>query len=75
MLDNLRDQSSSSPFFQDEEPDIPELEPKRPAARRRRKQFLGMTPVQRFVMAFMLMLVVCLMGAMFLFVTGRFWLA
>ena len=40
-------------------------------ARPRSKRILGMTSVQRFVIAFMLMLAVCVIGAMALFVTGK----
>ncbi len=73
MLDNLREQAASSPFMPDDEPEAPVPQRRRPAGRRK-KQFLGLTPVQRFVMAVMLMLTVCLLGAMFLVITGKFWL-
>lgn len=73
MLDNLREQAASSSFPPDDEPeaDVPKY---KPPAVRRRKQFLGLTPVQRFIMAVMLMLTVCLLGAMFLVIAGKFWL-
>jgi hypothetical protein len=73
MLDDLREQAASSPFMPDDEPEIRGSQPRRPASRRK-KQFLGLTPVQRFIMAVMLMLTVCLLGAMFLVITGKFWL-
>ena len=40
-------------------------------ARSRPKKFLGMTSMQRFVLAFLLMLVTCLLGFLCLFATGR----
>lgn len=70
MLDNLRDDEFSKPFFEDDTP----LEAPEPEVRpipRRSGRFLGMTPFQRFVIAMMLMMVVCLLGTMFLLATGR----
>ena len=71
MLDNLRDQAASSPYF-DEEP-IPET-PVRPPSTPRRTidQMTGMTAQQRFIVAVMLLAVVCLLGTMAIMVTGRF---
>ncbi len=67
MLDDLRDEFSTS--FE-EQPTVP---PFQPAVRRRpTRQFLGMTAFQRFVLAFLLMLVTCLLGTMILVVTGKF---
>jgi hypothetical protein len=44
-----------------------------PAVRRKQtRQFLGMTSFQRFVIAFLLMLVTCLLGMMLLVITGKF---
>lgn len=80
MLDNLRDDSSSSPFFDDEIPDFLEddVDEKIPSAPKFRPSysgnFLGMTPVQRFVIAVMLMITFCILGTMTLLVTGRFML-
>jgi hypothetical protein len=37
-------------------------------------QFLGMTPVQRFVIAFLLLMMVCILGTFFLLITETFWL-
>jgi hypothetical protein len=75
MLDNLRDQASSSPYFQQD--DEPIEEPQGPVAlppRRSIDQITGMTPQQRFIIAIMMLVIVCLLGAMFLMVTGRFFL-
>ena len=71
MLDNLRDDSSSRPFFEDEaqfqQADASTI----PAAPRRRGRFLGMTPMQRFVIVVMLMIMVCLAGAFCALATGK----
>jgi hypothetical protein len=37
-------------------------------------RILGMTAMQRFVISALLLAVVCIMGAMFMFVTGAFYL-
>jgi len=37
-------------------------------------QFLGMTPVQRFVIALMIFMMVCILGAFFLLITDTIWL-
>lgn len=71
MLDNLRDDDSSKPFFEDEEaPVIKESvtmsEPSRSSGR-----FLGMTPIQRFVIAMLMMFMVCVLGMMCLLITGK----
>ncbi len=71
MLDNLRDDFSSKPFFEDEaqfqQADASVI----PEAPRRRGRFLGMTPMQRFVIAVMFMIMVCLAGAVCALATGR----
>ncbi len=73
MFDNLREQANSTPFYGEEEAQFQPAAsavsaPKRPADPR----FLGMTAPQRFFIAVMLMLVVCLLGTMFLLITGKF---
>jgi hypothetical protein len=37
-------------------------------------KFLGMTALQRFVISVMLFMVVCVIGGMFLLITGSFFL-
>lgn len=67
MLDDLRDEFSTS--FE-ETPTVPPFAATpRP---KRNRPFLGMTAFQRFVLAFLLMLVTCLLGTMVLVVTGKF---
>ncbi len=63
MLDNLRDQTS----FQPDEPEPPDEAKKRPTSKRKG----GLTAPQRFVLALMFLVVVCLMGVVILAVTGK----
>jgi len=69
MLDNLRDQAISSPYYQDEEPfrTQDEVKPPMPPL----DKVLGVNAQQRFILAMMLLFVVCLLGVMVLFVTGK----
>jgi hypothetical protein len=71
MLDNLRNQSS----FQEEQ-STPEVQ-EQPKPQKRRKtldQMTGMTAPQRFFLALMLLVIVCLLGTMALVVTGTVYL-
>ncbi len=74
MFDNLRNDAS---LFDDGPEFEPEPVHQRPAARvkRHRGRFLGMTPVQRFILAVMLMIAVCMVGTLVMLATGKFWLA
>ena len=67
MLDNLRDQAASSQFEEEVVPVQEEVEPPKPSL----DQVLGMNAQQRFFLSVMLLFVVCLLGVMFLFVTGK----
>lgn len=67
MLDDLR--NSGSQFVEEEEPKL-EPQPKK-LPPRRRQPFLGLTPPQRFALALMLFLSVCVLGALCLIATGR----
>lgn len=69
----------ATPFYEDEG-QFREAEQARPAPKKARRaarvpssggRFLGMTPFQRFALAFMLFITVCVLGAMLLLVTGR----
>jgi hypothetical protein len=71
MFDNLREEAS---FYEEDQAQF------QPAAgtealhapeARRSRRFLGMTSMQRFVIAFMLMIAVCVIGALCLLVTGK----
>jgi hypothetical protein len=70
MLDDLRNDSGQSDF-QDKKP---APAPVRRAQSTRRKasagRFLGMTAFQRFVVALLLLFMVCLIGAAALMLTG-----
>ena len=61
MFDDLREQADSPYFEQEPEEYIVETH----------SQFLGMSPFQRFIIAFMLFLIVLLIGAFALLVMGR----
>jgi hypothetical protein len=71
MLDNLRDEDNSKPFFQDDA-EFTSAEttalPETPRARSGR--FLGMTPIQRFVIVVMIMFLVCALGLTCLLLTS-----
>jgi hypothetical protein len=69
MLDNLRDSVSDDSLFEEMSPleeEEEEVIPKKTAG-----QFLGMTAIQRFVIALMLFLMTCVLSALCLLVTGR----
>ncbi len=69
MLDNLRNQSTFEP---EEEPAAEAAPP--PPLRGHRKtldQLTGMNARQRFVLAVMMMVMVCLLGSMLLIVTNK----
>jgi len=67
MLDNLRDQAASSQFEEEVVPVQEEVESTKPPL----NQILGINAQQRFILSVMLLFVVCLLGVMFLFVTGK----
>ncbi len=63
MFDDLRQQADDVNF----EDDNLDLEP----AKRKPRYLLGMTPVQRFVLATMLLFMVCILGLFALLVTQK----
>lgn len=71
MLDNLRDQAASPQNFEENEPkpELPGLR-KPPKRRKTLDQAIGMTAPQRFFVAFMLFIMVFLLGTALLVVTG-----
>lgn len=71
MFDNLREQANSTPFDED---DVKSESTAGSVSlpRRGSSKFLGMTAQQRFFIAVILMIMVCVMGAMCLIVTGKF---
>jgi hypothetical protein len=70
MLDNLRDDASSS-FYEEDTLPPDEVIAVVPPRRRTSGKFLGMTPVQRFIIATMLMIAVCASGTICLLLTNR----
>jgi hypothetical protein len=70
MLDNLRDDASSS-FYEEDTSPPEEVMAAVPPRRRTSGKFLGMTPVQRFIIAAMLMVAVCALGTMCLLLTNK----
>jgi hypothetical protein len=66
MLDDLRDDAD---FVEDDEQLGYEYKSASIAAGSQ-AGFLGMTPEQRFVIAVMILLMVCILGAFFLLITG-----
>ncbi len=75
MLDNLRDQESS-PFFHDEDDidgnnEIPELSLITNKHGKENGKILGLNSQQLFILLVMLLIAVCLLGTMFLLVTGK----
>jgi len=70
MFDNLREQANAAPFYEDEAQFQSAEVPASPGIHAS-SRFLGMSPVQRFVISVILMIMVCTIGAMFLLVTGK----
>jgi hypothetical protein len=71
MLDDLREQASDPDFFADDDSSAyQDAEETRVSLR----LFLGMTPIQRFVIAVMVLLMVCVMGSFMLLVTEKVFL-
>lgn len=71
MFDNLREDANSSPYFEDRAKLQPAAGTTANPAVRKSSKLLGMTPVQRFVISVMFLIVVCNLGLMFLLITGR----
>jgi hypothetical protein len=69
MLDNLRDDAAASFYEEDTQP--PEEVKAPPPRRRSNEKLLGMTPIQRFILAVMLMIAVCALGTMCLLLTDK----
>jgi hypothetical protein len=72
MFDNLRDSASS--FYEEEPNDLykePEAKPAARSKRRKSARFLGLTSQQRFILSFMLMMTVCVMGTLAMFLLGK----
>lgn len=71
MFDDLRNEAAAKPFYEENEAQY------QPAAGTNYSsgkpgRFLGMTSLQRFVIAFLMMMAVCVIGALALFIAGKF---
>jgi hypothetical protein len=72
MLDNLRNQASFTPDEEEEPVEPSQPEEKKPSKPRRSiDQITGMTDKQRLMLAVMLLVMVCLLGSIFLLITGK----
>jgi len=71
MFDNLREDAASGPYYEEETKFQPAAGTETVFGAPSSRRILGMTGVQRFVIAFMFFLAVCIIGAMALFVTGK----
>ena len=73
MFDGLRKDASDTSGFDDPAGFFPEDDPAAPGRRRRKSgEFLGMTAPQRFILAVMLMVTVCIMGTLVMVMFGKF---
>lgn len=72
MLDDLREQAGDSEFFSEDDSAFEYQEEESPKVQM--NLFLGMTPIQRFVIAVMILLMVCVMGTFLLLVTEKIYL-
>ena len=75
MFDDLRQQAASA-YEEEKNTKVEQAAPKKsvaaaPRPKRKSKTILGMTGPQRFAVSFMLMLMVCITGFMFLFMMGK----
>ena len=69
MLDDLRKNASDNDFFDDVDDDLDYGYKSRTSSRPNR--FLGMTPIQRLVIAVLILLMACVMGSFLLLVTEK----
>jgi hypothetical protein len=73
MFDGLRNDASDTSGFDEQQAGFfPEDKPAAPVRRRKSSQFLGMTAPQRFLVAVMMMIAVCTLGAMCMLISGKF---
>jgi len=69
MLDDLRENTSDKEFFGEIDDDFNYSY--ETGSSSKTKLFLGMTPIQRLVIAFMILLMACVMGSFLLLVTEK----
>lgn len=75
MFDNLRESASSSSFYEEESNELyrePESQSiSAPSTKRKEARILGMTGQQRFLLSLMLFMIVCVFGALAMFIMGK----
>jgi len=77
MFEDLRNSDDGKgSFFTDDQNDVEPLLEQKPARQTfgikfNSRNFLGMTAFQRFVISALLLVVVCVLGSMFLMITGK----
>ena len=71
MLDNLRNQASFTPDEEEPLESIQPVESNLPKPRRSFAQITGTTGKQRLLLVVMLLVMVCLLGSIFLLITGK----
>jgi hypothetical protein len=74
MFDDLRAQAGDLGFEQEEDQEVEDVYSIKEKAPPRRGPLLGMTPVQRFVIAIMLLMMTCILSTFCLLVMNRLWL-
>jgi len=79
MWNQFREKDEAAPFFEDETPEVVEApSPKKVempsinVGKYFEEPILGMTAPQRFLLSTMVLIAVCLLGTMFLVITGTF---
>jgi hypothetical protein len=71
MFDNLRDDAAASFYEDDTVPPDEEVVAVAAPKRKSSGKILGMTPIQRFIIAVMLLVATCSLGMMCLLLTGK----
>ena len=66
MFDNLRDQTNSTPFYEEEAKFQSAVETTTDTPSRRLGRLLGMTAPQRFLVSVLLLVMTCAMGTLLL---------
>jgi hypothetical protein len=71
MFDNLREEASQPFYEEEEEAQFQPAAGTETPVRSSSSRFLGMTSIQRFVIAVLMMFAVCVIGALCLLVTEK----
>jgi hypothetical protein len=79
MWNQFREKDEAAPFFEDDMPEGVEAPPAKKVqmpsinlGKYFEEPILGMTAAQRFVLSTLILIAVCLLGTMFLVITGNF---